>query len=244
MEPISIITGAIAFASSCVYTLRDIKDTISKLEEVPQTLSTLERKIALLSKVLSRLEGMIRDEQDSTAFLQDDVVIMVLEGCHDTLERLHLQLQRLWPLGGSKLGKVAKGIMTLWKEGDIAQMVLNVEREQSSLQFVMISHMSLDSPSAGLSFDQPFRSRPERRSTDLPPPKYTYRTQPTIPIFESPDQDMGGMGNHEPPPESFHLQDVNHNRQRPWTSNASENFKAPGENKSWVMDVSGSNSFL
>lgn len=140
-----MITGAIAFASSCAYTLRDIKNTLSKLEEVPQTLWTLERKIALLSKVLSRLEGMVREEQDSTAFLQEDVVIIVLEGCHDTLERIHHQLQRLWPLGGRKLGKMAKGIMAFWKEGDIAQMVQNVEHEQSSLQFVMISHISLDS---------------------------------------------------------------------------------------------------
>jgi hypothetical protein len=149
MEPISIITGAIAFASSCVYTLRDINDAISKAEELPQTLSTLERKIALLSKVLFRLEGMMRDEQDPLGFLQDEVVVMVLQGCQDTLERLHFQLKRLLPLGGqwhgNKFGKLSKGMMAFWKEGDIAQMVLSIEREQSSLQFIMISHMSLDS---------------------------------------------------------------------------------------------------
>jgi len=142
MEPVSVLTGVIPVAWSCILTLRDVKDTLAKTQEVPQTLSCLERQIELLFHVLTRLEEISRTGHRAST-LHSKIILTTLQGCHGTLEQLHVQLQKLKPLSGNKVGRWAKNIAAFWKEGEISRMMDSVAHEQRQIQLLM-GFMSLD----------------------------------------------------------------------------------------------------
>ena len=148
MEPLSIISGALSVAFTCACTLRDLKDAISKTEEVPQILSDLDHQMEMLSTVLSCLDERIRADSlhatssSSAGIFQDQFLLRALEGCHGTLQRLHARLQKYQPLRGHVFGKLVKGLSAFWKENEIKAMKESIQKEQDHLQFVMITRLS------------------------------------------------------------------------------------------------------
>ena len=133
MDPLSITAAALGFAGVCTCILRNIKDTISRLQDVPQSLSNLERGIGLTVAVLSEVDRMLRANRDmSTPIPQEQRIVYFLDGCQHTLQGLQLELEGMIGLE-SWISKAA----VMWREDEISRMLVSLEQEKQSLNIIV-----------------------------------------------------------------------------------------------------------
>jgi hypothetical protein len=133
MDPLTITTAALGFAAICTRTVKLIKDTVSRVQDLPQTLSNLERSIDLMTTLLSVVEIALKTDHGTlTDKSLEERLIAPLDGCRKALERL---LPGLEDLGRTQ--RWTRKIGVLWKENPVAQMVADLDQERRHLRLIV-----------------------------------------------------------------------------------------------------------
>lgn len=133
MDPLTIATAALGFAGLCASAVKVVRNTISRVQDIPATLSHLERNIELMTTLLSEVERVLRtDKETLTDTSLEERLVRALDGCHTTLKRLLPGLEEL-----KNTQHWSRRVGILLKENIVIQMVANLEQEKGNLQLII-----------------------------------------------------------------------------------------------------------